>query len=286
LQVGINDGNDKTISLSSYVSDTETGWQHCVIDLNTYGASLSQVKIPFLVICNNLTENTCFYLDNIVLRTNNSSASFNINLKSVEDMVNPDPSPTQIKWHENTVFQNSWQASSQYVELDMDMYSCAWKVRMWLNNGAKTRNGLYATLNGKDYVIPMCWRIYNGELVNQIGSNKDSYLIAQSSKPEHNLYDRGRNPNSDPDYYPWFYFKEYRDINFGNSSDVEYITVWDSSRGYHASNPYTNEHGYMDGFAEFNTINKKPRIYFGGDFNKAAGGLNYLANVVIELSYE
>lgn len=288
LSIGMEEynGSKGLVSLADLnISSTTTNWQHVVIDLNTLGVDLSKIALPFEVICDNLSGNTTFHIDNLVLRTDNSSATFNINLKSVEDMDNPEANPTQIKWDDSSVWRNSWQASKQYIELDADVYSCSWKVRMWVNNGAKGRNGLYGTLNGKDYVIPMCWRVFDGTLVNLVNTDKATYLIGHDSN--YNLYDRGKTKDSNPNYdntkyFPWLYMKEYKDINFNKPEDLDYITVWDSSLGYH---------GYSaanvgEGFYEFSKSVKKPKIYFGADFDQAAGGLNYTANVVVELSYE
>ena len=288
LNIGMEeyDGRKDLISLADLnVSSTTTNWQHVVIDLNTLDVDLAKIALPFEVICDDLSGNTIFNIDNLVLRTDNSSATFNIKLKSVEDMDNPEANPTQIKWDDSSVWRNSWQASKQYIELDADVYSCSWKVRMWVNNGAKGRNGLYGTLNGKDYVIPMCWRVFDGTLVNLVDTDKATYLIGHDSN--YNLYDRGKTKDSNPNYdntkyFPWLYMKEYKDINFNKPEDLDYITVWDSSLGYH---------GYSaanvgEGFYEFSKSIKKPKIYFGADFDQAAGGLNYTANVVVELSYE
>lgn len=282
LKIGVTaNGADKTVSMATYVSSATTSWQHVVIDLNALGADLTKVTNTFLVICNNLTSDTIFYVDNIVLRTGSTSASFNANLKKIEDMQNVPENPTQITW-KTSVFHNSWQSCGQYLELDMDMYSYAWTVRIYTNNGGSGRGGLYASLGSKDYVIPMSWRVYNGTLVNEVGSNKDTYLIKQSTKTHRNLYDYGKSPTGDPDYYPWLFFKDYSDIDFNDPVDVDYVTVWDSSLGYHGFSAAN----VGEGFYEFNTVNKKPRIYFGGDFNSAAGNITYLANIVIQLNYE
>lgn len=282
LQIGVTaNGADKVVSMATYVSSTTTSWQHVVIDLTDLDADLTKVTNTFLVICNNLTSDTVFYVDNAVLRTASTSASFNATLKKIEDMQGVPENPTQITW-KTSVFHNSWQSCGQYLELDMDMYSYAWTVRIYTNNGGSGRGGLYASLGSKDYVIPMCWRAYNGTLVNEVGSNKDTYLIKQSTKTHRNLYDYGKSPTGDPDYYPWLYIKEFTDIDFSDPVDVDYITVWDSTLGYHGFSAAN----VGEGFYEFGTVNKKPKIYFGGGFDSAAGDITYLANIVIELNYE
>ena len=286
LKFGITDYlGDKTKTLSEWgYSNVPTGeWFHCTLDLTTLSnVRLNRVKNPFLVLGNNLSSQTKFYIDNIVLRTDESSAAFNISLKNIEDYgISLPENPTQIKWIENSVFHNAWKASYSYVELDMDMYSYKWTVRMYTNNGGTERGGLYARLGSKDYVIPMCWRAYNGTLVNEVGTGNDTYLIAQSTASHHNLYDGGVN-STDEGYYTWFYMKDIADVDLNKPGDVDYITVWDSSLGgYHGE---VNAVG--KGYYSFDTVEKKPKVYFGGGFDSAAGGITYTANVVIELNYE
>jgi len=292
VQFGVTDvSGDKTKTLSQfgYTNITEGEWMHCVIDLTTLGADLTQIKNPFLVLGNNLSVQTNFYLDNIVLRTNNSSASFNATLKKIEDMQNVPENPTQISWKSSVFTSRGWKSCGQYLELDMDMYSWAWTVRMYTDNGGKGRGGMWAQGDYREYVIPMCWRAYNGKLVNEVGTNadtklnKDTYLIAQAGAPDYNLYDYGKSPNGDPNYYPWMYFKDIADVDLNKPSDVDYITVWDSSLGgYHG---FSSENPW-EGFYSFDTVEKKPRIYFGGGFDDAAGDINYNGNIVVELNYE
>ena len=285
LKVGVTAGAlNRTVQLSSYVDNSLTTWQHVVIDLTTLNANLNSVTNVFLADCSNLTGRTVFDVDNIVLRTaDNSSASFNVDIKNIEDYgISLPDNPTQITFV-SSVFQNSWQSACQYLELDMDMYSCAWTVRIYTNNGASGRGGMYATAGGKDYVIPMCWRAYDGTLVNTVGNGDDTYLMAQSSKSHHNIYDRGKSPSIDPDYYPWLYIKEYEDINFNDSGDIDYITVWDSKFGYHGFSAANINEGFYP-FA--GRVERKPKLYFGGGFDSAAGGLEYTANIVLELNYE
>jgi len=282
LNVGITSvGQNCTKSLSNCgVTNTQGTWQHVVIDLNTLGANLSSVTNTFLVICDNLTVDTTFSVDNIVLRTaDSSSANFNITLKNVETMQNIPSNPNgNIIWKES-VFHNDWQAACQYIELDMDKYSCAWTVRIYTNNGGTGRGGMWAQGTEREYVIPMCWRATKVELKNQPG--KESYIIAQSTASHHNLYDAGLSQGVDEGYYTWFYMKDRADLNFNDAGDLDYITVWDSSLGFHGE---VNAVG--KGYYDFQSINRKPRIYFGGGFNEAAGGITYVGNVVLEYNLE
>ena len=291
LQIGVKAGGaNRLVSLSGKVDNSSTDWQHVVIDITSIATSaqLQDTLIPFLVDCANLTAQTKFDIDNVVLRTDSSSANFNITLKKVEDMQGAPDNPTQITWTEFS----GWQAAAQYVEIDADKYSCAWTVRVWVNNGAANRNGLWAQGTEKEYVIPMCFRVYNGYLYNFIESpaGEASYLIGQSAASHHNLYDRGVNPNTDPGYYPWLWMKEYREINFANQEDVDSITIWDSTRGYHVAYPFDwtsgGKSGHSDGFVDFTGVDKTLRVYLGAGFGGAAGGITYTANVVFDLNYE
>ena len=279
LQIGVTSfGQDCVVPMSDYVTNTVGTWQHVVVDLNDLGAILSNVTNAFLILCNDLTENTTFCVDNIVLRTT-TSADFSITLKNVETMQNIPSNPNgNIIWKTN-VFHQGWQAACQYIELDMDKYSCAWNVKIYTNNGASGRGGMWAQGTEKEYVVPMCWRAYNGELKNELG--KESYIIAQSTAAHHNLYDSGLSQGVDEGYYTWFYMKDIADVDLTKPGDVDYITVWDSTLGYHGE---VNAVG--KGYYEFGSINKKPRIYFGGGFDEAAGGITYVGNVVIEYNIE
>ncbi len=288
LQVGVTSvGQNCVEPMSHYgVTNTVGTWQHVVVDLDELGAVLSNVTNVFLVLCDNLTVDTTFYVDNIVLRTaDSSSADFNITLKNVETMQNIPSNPNgNIIW-KDTVFHQGWQAACQYIELDMDKYSCAWNVKIYTNNGGSGRGGMWAQGTEKEYVIPMCWRAYNGELKNEVG--KDSYVIKQSTASHHNLYD-GLAKNgattgygADTGYYTWFYMKDRADLDFTKPGDLDYVTVWDSSLGYHGE---VNAVG--KGYYDFQSINRKPRIYFGGGFDEAAGGITYVGNVVLEYNIE
>ncbi len=279
LQIGVTSvGQDCVVPMSDYVTNTVGTWQHVVVDLNDLGAVLTSVTNAFLILCNNLTVDTTFYVDNIVLRMA-TSADFNITLKNVETMQNIPNNPNgNIIW-KDTVFHQGWQAACQYIELDMDKYSCAWNVKIYTNNGGSGRGGMWAQGTEKEYVIPMCWRAYNGELKNEL--NKDSYVIKQSTAAHHNLYDGLAKNGADVGYYTWFYMKDIADVDLNKPGDVDYITVWDSTLGYHGE---VNAVG--EGYYDFQSINKKPRIYFGGGFDEAAGGITYVGNVVLEYNIE
>lgn len=305
LQIGVKANGNKVTSLSSVsgISNSSTEWQYVEIDLTNISTSnLSKTTMPLLVICDNLTENTVFDLDNVVLITDSSSAAFNITLKDVDDMKDdtdfPDNPDNNIIW-KSSVFQNSWRAACQYVEINADKcdrYSYAWTLRLYTNNGASNRKGLWTQGTNQEYVIPMCFRVCNGRLYNLPGNpfGGDTYLIGYSQSNE-KMYDRGKYPNSDPGWdYPWLWMREYsdlaRDPNSNNilDSEIDSITIWDSKRGYHAQYPFLPEGSSVlsDGFNEFEKIDKTLRVYFGGNFNEAVGGTTFTANVVFELNYE
>ena len=286
LQVGIKDGANKVVSLSGKVDNNSTEWQHVQIDISSY--NLQTVQMPLLILCNGLTATTRFDIDNVVLRTDSLSADFNITLKKVEDMEGAPNNPTQITWTN----YNGWQAAAQYVEIDADKYGCGWKLRLYTNNGAKNKEGLWAQGTDKVYTIPMCYRVYNGRLYNFIESpmKNATYLIGQSSGEGNNLYDRGVYPNSDPGFYPWIWLREYTDLDLTKQENIDAITIWDSRRGYHAAMPFFPEGSSVlsDGFDSNLAVkvDKTLRVYFGGGFGGAAGGITYTSNVVFELNYE
>lgn len=294
LQVGIKAGGaNKVISLSGKVDNSSTDWQRVTIDITTLNADLNNANMCLLVICDSLTVKTVFDIDNVVLRTVDSSAAFNVSLKKVDDMYGAPENPTEISW----LYYTGWQAAAQYIEIDADKYSNSWTVKLYVRHqgDGHNRSGLWAPSagsNGDGYVIPMCFRVYNGKLKNVIESpiGEASYLIGQSAGEGNNLYDRGLNP-TDPGFYPWIWMKEYNDIDFTNQEDVDKVTVWSSSKGYHAAMPF-----YIDGDPTkpsdgFDTslsgkIDKTLRVYLGAGFGGAAGGTEYTATVVVDVDYE
>lgn len=291
LKIGVKSaGANKVVSMSDYVSNSNDDWQHVVLDLNTLGATKSSVSMPLLVICDDLSEYTTFFIDNAVLRTDDSSADFKVTLKKVDDMYGAPENPTEISW----LNYSGWQAAAQYIEIDADKYSHSWTVMLYVRHqgNGHNRSGLWAQgNNGEDYVVPMCFRVYNGYLKNVIESpvGDQSYLIGQSNAEHHNLYDRGVNPNKDPGFYPWLWMKEYNDIDFTKQSDIDEVTVWNSAKGYHAALPFFidgDPNKPSDGFAEFTGVNKILRVYLGAGFGGAAGGIDYTATVVVDVNYE
>lgn len=282
--VGMTDSADRCVSLGSLGVTNSNTWQHVVLNITTLpNINLANIKNCLIMKAENntLSGNTAFFVDNVVLRTDSASASFNATLKKVEAMQNVPANPTQITWKDSVFISRDWQSCGQYVELDMDMYSWKWTVRVYTNNGGEGRGGMYATLGGKDYIIPMCWRAYSGELGIEPG--KDSYIIKQSTASHHNLYDGLKSNGVDEGYYTWFYMKDQADIDFNNPSDTDYITVWDSSLGGYHGEVNSVGNGYYDFVGK---VEKKPKIYFGGGFANSAGGITYVGNVVIELNYE
>lgn len=271
------------------VNNNSTEWQHVVIDIKSFSnADLTLAQYSFLFSCN-VSVTTIFDIDNVVLRTDSLSADFNITLKKVEDMEGAPNNPTQITWTN----YNGWQAAAQYVEIDADKYGCGWTLRLYTNNGASSREGLWAQGTDKEYTIPMCYRVCNGRLYNFIESpmGNASYLIGQSAAEGNNLYDRGVNPNSDPGFYPWVWLREYTDLDLTKQENIDAITVWDSRRGYHIAMPFNidgDPNKPSDGFESnlATKVDKTLRVYFGGGFGGAAGGITYTSNVVFELNYE
>ncbi len=288
--IGMTDSADRCVSLGSLGVKNSDTWQHVVLDITTLpNINLANIK-NFLVMKtenNTLSGNTSYYMDNVVLRTDSSSASFKATLKKIESEQWAPENPTQITWDDEAISAarnrgdaSLWWTSGQYIELDMDVYSYAWTVRVYSNNGASGRAGMYATVGGKDYTVPMCWRAYNGTLTE--GPNGDTYVIEETA--DHALYDHGIGPT----YFPWMYMSDIADVDLDKPKDVDYITVWDSSLGYHgfsSANPW-------EGFYEFKTISgkptveKKPKLYFGGKFGDAGGGVTYTGNIVIQLNQE
>lgn len=302
ILVGISDTADRCATLESLGVTNEQTWQHVELDITSLpGVQLSAVKKPFLLktVNGELDQNTVFYVDNVVLRTDSPSASFKATLKDIESMQNIPSNPDgNIIWKQ-TAFRNAqwpWQSACQYIELDMDMCSPSWTVTIYSDNGGHGRGGMWAQGTDMEYVVPMCWRAYNGE-IGAPQSGKPSYFIKQSTASHSNLYDGLATRGVDTGYYTWFYMKDKADIDFNDAGDLDYITVWDSSLGYHGEvnavgkgfYAFTKETGEFDNEGNpitVPTVEKKPRIYLGGGFGNAAGGITYIGNIVIKLNNE
>ena len=292
LKAGIKAaGSDKVVSLAGKVDDDSADWQRVTIDLTTLNADLENTTMPLLVLCNGLTGRTVFDIDNIVLRTADSSADFKVTLKKVEDMYGAPENPTEISW----LYFTGWQAAAQYIEIDADKYSHSWTISLYVRHqgDGHNRSGLWAQgNNGEDYVVPMCFRVYNGYLKNVVESpvGDQSYLIGQSDGEGNNLYDRGVNPHSDPGWYPWIWMKEYNDIDWSKQSDIDSVTVWSSSKGYHVAMPFFidgDPNKPADGFDTLaGKIDRTLRVYLGAGFDGVGGGIEYTATVVVDVDYE
>ena len=245
-------------------------WHSYYIELSSFesiGLSLSNVTNPFIL----SSDAPGTVLVDYVYWTKETSAtrSFGVTVKNRSD--NQVPADDKITWTQSA-YRQSWTAAEQYIELDLDQESSNWYVRIYLDNGKASRNGLYCVdSDGSEIVLPMAWRIRPDLLPNASG---DTLQIARTNYGSWGLYDVGKNP-SGTDWYTWSFMREKK-AGIENEDTIVWnlvgihTVVWDH-------NTYDLLTNYYD---------RKPKIYFAADCSNAIGGLTYNATVVTELVYE
>lgn len=246
-------------------------WHDYYVELSSFpGLDLmnKNIKCP-LIVTNTLSNGTDFYLiDNVYwTKAPNATRSFNVTVKNISD--NQVATDEIITWSQSA-YRQSWTAAEQYIELDLDQESYDWFVKIYLDNGKASRNGLYCVdSDDSEIVLPMAWRmrpdlVSGGNFTLLIGANGDD-----------GLYDKGLDPGG-TDWYTWSPIKEIKDKTV---EEYDYVTIW-NLKGIHTVVKYHNA------FDSLPNYEKKPKIYFAADCSNAIGGLEYEANIVTELVFE
>ena len=284
IPVGIKVNNVNTCiplsSFSGFNSEKLDQWQEVSITLNSNThsniTSANLAKTSFLLLiaydANVLSSGLNLDIDYVRWVKPNATGSFNVTVKNVSG--NSTVNTTTMTWASSN-FQSGWKVAQQYLEIDYDKDSSTnnWDVKLYVNNGSKSRNGLYAIKAGKEYVMPMCWRAsaealpysdYNGDHTLQIGEYSTP---GDQGKMYYYLYDAG---NGDKGYTCWLYMQDSSALTTDNNK--LYATVMGYKTGYHAS-----EGDFFSG--------SKVCLYLGANCD-AAGGLKYQGNIVVALEYE
>jgi hypothetical protein len=231
----------------------------------------------------NVSTNLFFDVDYIRWVKPNTTGSFNVTVKNVSG--NSTVNTSTVTWASNT-FQNGWKIAEQYLEIDYDKDSSTkdWNVRLFVKNGSKDRDGLYATKGGKEFKMTMCWRATDQVLPYSDGYGNHTYQIAEgeATSPEgekyHYLYDSGSSSTTDP---VWLYMQDATVLK--TAKDIDYSTVMGyTTGGYHARSGVYNggygSNGYLAG--------SKVALYLGANCGDAVGGLKYMGNILVVLEYE
>lgn len=264
--------NGSTVLGTKISNDNQ--WHTYYIELSSF-TSLDLTNISYLFIVGNTTNNNTLLIDNVYwTKASSATRSFNVTVKNISD--NQVATNEIITWNQSC-FRQSWTAAEQYIELDLDQEgSNNWYVKVYLDNGKASRNGLYCVdSDGSEIVLPMAWRI-SKELI----PNSDAtFQISKDS--EGLLYDSDKTtPDADGVAwaYPWAYFYDISDTALILNDTI----IW-NLRGCHCF-LYTGENWAWQSLANY--YDRKPKIYFAADCSNALASLTYTANVVTELGYE
>ncbi len=290
IPVGIKvNGANTCIPLSSFSGFDSTKlnqWQEVSITLNSSAhsniTSANLAKTSFLLLiaydANVLSSGLNLDIDYVRWVKPSATGSFNVTVKNVSN--NSTVSTSTMTWASSN-FQTGWKVAQQYLEIDYDKDSSTndWNVKLYVNNGSKDRNGLYATKAGTEYVMTMCWRAsaealpysdYNGNHTLQIAEGYNS------TGKYYYLYDSG---SSSTEYSPWLYMQDLTALT--TDKDKDYSTIMGyKTGGYHA---YSGTYGASSGNGYY--AGSKVCLYLGANCN-AAGGLKYEGNIVVALEYE
>lgn len=273
---------------SGFDSSKLNQWQEVSMNLNSTtdsritSASMAATSYLFLVSYDSNVLHSGLLLDFDYVRwiKSGGSGSFDVTVKKVSDSSTV--STSNITWASST-FQTDWKVAEQYLEINYDKDSSTnnWNVKLFVNNGSKDRNGLYAIKSGREYVLPMCWRATPEALPYSDYYGNHTYQIAEgeATGPDGKykyLYDSG---SSSTESSVWLYMHDLKELT--TDKDKDYSTVMGyKTGGYHAySGVYgsTSNSGYYAG--------SKVCLYLGADCN-AAGGLKYQGNILVVLEYE
>lgn len=262
-QIQFSSSSVKMLGSNSTGVLADENWHSYYIELSSFPSlQLSSIKGPLQISSN---ASGTILVDYVYwTKAPSATRAFNVTVKNISD----NQITENITWTQSA-YRQSWTASQQYIELDLDRESANWYVRIYLDNNKDTRNGLYCVDGGEDIVLPMAWRmrpdlLSSGNFTLLIGENNDG-----------GLYDKGLEPGG-TDWYTWSPIKEIHDTTV---EEYDYVTIW-SLRGIHTVVRY------HDSYDPLSNYEKKPKIYFAADCSNAIGGLEYEANVVTELVYE
>lgn len=278
-------------NLSGFDTSKIGQWQEVSMVLNESTESmitsenLKTASCLFSISSNDGISDSDFSLDFDYVRwvKSGTTGDYSVKLKKISD--GSIVSTNNITWS-SSKFQQGWQVADQFLEIDYDRDSSTrnWNVKIYTDNGNGLRNGLYATKNGKDYVMTMCWRASENALPYTDYNGAHTLQIAQghnSTDDYDYLYDSG---SSSTVYAPWLYMQDFATLSTATDKDKDYSTVMGYKKGgnsgYHGySGDYdnVNRNGYYSG--------SKVNLYLGANCD-VGGGLKYTGNIVVALEYE
>ncbi len=296
IPVGIKvGGNEVCFPLSNstvfsgFDSTKLNQWQEVSMNLNSTtdsritSANMAETSYLFLITYGNDVVSSGLLLDFDYVRwIKSGSGSFNVTVKKVSDSSTV--STSNITWASST-FQTDWKVAEQYLEINYDKDSSTnnWNVKLFVNNGSKDRNGLYAIKSGREYVLPMCWRATTEALPYSDYYGYHSYQIAEgeatgSQGKYKYLYDSGSSSTTNP---VWLYMQDLGSLETDEKKDYSTVMGYKTG-GYHVrSGVYgggPGNNGYESG--------SKVCLYLGANCKNAVGGLKYQGNILVVLEYE
>ena len=250
---------------------------------------LQNVIALFIFQPTTLTANDYLDIDNIRWVQSGGTANISFVTKNVSDNQETTGS---ISFAEDT-FGQGWSVASQYVELDIDgeLSSNNWDIRVYSNNTSTTTAGLYNETI--DDILPMAWKIscstlpytytddQNRENINTLEIGVNWQKDPQGKDYIAGLYDAGKVAKVGEDakwWYPWFFMK-----TMGDSSEQSIVEKNEGCHTFENTDAGGVTTQYYDVLTNFR--DRKPKLFLACDMTKAKA-VKYTGSLVINLSYE
>jgi hypothetical protein len=217
------------------------------------------------------------WIDNLIWRKPDQSCSFDVKLKDRD--THSEVSSRQITWNKVQIKPGltKWKAADQYIELNMNCYYPGWVVRIYTENNPNFTGdissavpaGLVGTANGKNRILPMCWRL--------VDATTTTVTIVQHAYPNQtktglDYPDRLWSYELGPDF-PCFVWMQDK-VQLTTITNQDYATVWNDLQGIQ----------YAE--ANWGAASTPNYIYLGADFSKAFVPMTFKTSLTVELFYE
>lgn len=233
-------------------------WRHFRIPLSDFNlATSTAVKSPFKITV--LTQAT-FYVDLVRWTTNFALSEVQIKIKDVETHI--EKSSITFSRVNLIGLPTSWVVADQYIELNVDIATTSWGIRIYTDNTSADANPKYTGVGNPAGLVdtttttkrlPMGWTIeHSTRTFFQLGTGKPGSWVSGG--------------------YQWKWFKDRNTQSFIDAKD--YVTVW-------------NNRGLLWNDSDRDSKNTPNYIYLSADFTTAVTPRTYKTSTLrIELYYE